>query len=236
MASIGSVAELRRYPVKSLVGEVVTSAEVDTRGLVGDRRWAVRDPDGKLGSGKSTRRFRRMHGLLDLSAEYGAGPVPLIIFPDGRRLSADDPRIHHALSGHVQRQVRLLPEGDVSHFDEGPLHLVTTASLTALSEAHGRPVSTARLRSNLLIDVPALDGLVEDCWIGRALSIGADLVVRIREPMIRCVMLNLPQRGLPSDDGLLDCVATLNNVTFGVVADVLSPGIVHLDDPVALAT
>jgi hypothetical protein len=42
------IVEVRRYPVKSLLGEVIPVAEVDERGLAGDRLWAVRDPDGKL--------------------------------------------------------------------------------------------------------------------------------------------------------------------------------------------
>ncbi|WP_245384737.1 hypothetical protein [Streptomyces avidinii] len=33
--------------------------EVDERGLVGDRLYPVRDADGKLGSGKNTRRSLR---------------------------------------------------------------------------------------------------------------------------------------------------------------------------------
>ncbi|WP_246595259.1 MOSC N-terminal beta barrel domain-containing protein [Actinoplanes auranticolor] len=41
------VLEIRRYPIKSLLGERPPVAEVDQRGLAGDRLWAVRDPDGK---------------------------------------------------------------------------------------------------------------------------------------------------------------------------------------------
>ncbi|WP_203779916.1 MOSC N-terminal beta barrel domain-containing protein, partial [Actinoplanes philippinensis] len=66
------LVEIRRYPVKSLLGEVVEVAAVDARGLVGDRLWAIRDADGKFGSGKNTRRFRRMPGLFDLRAYFDA--------------------------------------------------------------------------------------------------------------------------------------------------------------------
>lgn len=62
------VVEIRRFPVKSMLGEVVAAADAGPRGLTGDRLWAVRDPDGKLGSGKHTRRFRRMPGLFGLRA------------------------------------------------------------------------------------------------------------------------------------------------------------------------
>jgi len=70
LSSVGRVASLHRYPVKSLAGESLAAVEVDARGLAGDRAWAVRDPDGKLGSGKSSRRFRKMDGLLLLSGAY----------------------------------------------------------------------------------------------------------------------------------------------------------------------
>lgn len=43
-----SVISLRRYPVKSMGGESIETAEVDTRGLVGDRSYAVEDDDGSV--------------------------------------------------------------------------------------------------------------------------------------------------------------------------------------------
>jgi uncharacterized protein len=54
---MGVVAALWRYPVKSMAGERLTEAAVGERGLDGDRLYAVRDPAGKFGSGKNTRRF-----------------------------------------------------------------------------------------------------------------------------------------------------------------------------------
>ena len=55
--TVGTVESIWRYPVKSLGGERLTSVDVEARGLAGDRRWAVRDAEGKVGSGKTTRRF-----------------------------------------------------------------------------------------------------------------------------------------------------------------------------------
>jgi len=70
-----------RYPVKSLGGEQIEAGWAD--------EGAVQDGDGKLGSGKNTRRFKRISGLLDLSARYPAAPgpartgPPVITGPDG---------------------------------------------------------------------------------------------------------------------------------------------------------
>jgi uncharacterized protein len=232
--TVGAVLELRRYPVKSLAGETLPVATVDRRGLEGDRRWAVTDTDGKFGSSKSTRRFRKMDGLLQLTASYDRHLNPVIGFPDGRRISGDDPSVHEALSDHVGRTVQLRPEGRVSHFDEGPLHLVTTASLAAIADHHGAPVSTARLRANLLVDVGTATGFVENSWTGQTLAIGADLVISIREPMPRCVMVDLAQHELPAAPGLLDTIGRHNRACVGVVAEVLHAGTTGLGDPVQL--
>ncbi len=221
----GRVAALFRYPVKSLVGEELEEVDVDRRGVHGDRLWSVRDPDGKLGSGKSSRRFRRMDGLLALSAAYD-GDVPVLAFPDGNLLRGDDDAIHGALSEHVGRPVRLEREERVSHFDEGPLHLVTTASLERVARARGRDVDVRRPRANLLVESTDL----EADWAGRRLAIGDEVVVQVLYPMPRCVMLDLPQRGLGAEQGLLRTVTETNLGELGVVADVVAAGHVRRGD------
>jgi uncharacterized protein YcbX len=200
--------------------------------LVGDRRWAVRDLDGKLGSGKNTRRFRRMPGLLDLAARYERDSVPVVTFPDGREVLGDRPEIHEALSAHVGRPVTLAPEAEVSHFDEGPLHVLTTSSLERLSELHGSDIDTRRFRANLVFDTGRDARFDEADWIGLELSIGSEVTVRVREPMVRCVMVDLPQRHLPIDRHLLTTIGRVNDTTLGLVVDVLTPGTLRLGDEV----
>lgn len=223
------VASLRRYPVKSLVGERLEVADVVERGLRGDRLWAVVDEDGKLGSGKSSRRFRKMEGLLDLAASYD-GDVPLITFPDGRSLRGDDPTIDDALSSHVGRSVTLAREAEVSHFDDGPVHLVTTGSLRAVEQHLGEPVDPRRFRPNLVVETGDLDGLVEDAWVGHRLQVG-EVLLEVVAQMPRCVMVNLPQVGLAATR-VLDVVGEINDANLGVLATVVTPGRVRVGDPV----
>lgn len=229
---VGRVAELWRYPVKSLVGERLPAVPIEERGIAADRLWSVRDTDGKFGSGKSTRRFRRMDGLLELSASLD-GDVPAIVFPDGRRLRGDDAAIGETLSAHVGRQVTLGREETVSHFDEGPLHLVTSSSLLELARVFGRSVDPRRLRPNIVLDTGDEPALVEDGWIGRQLTIG-EVVVSIRTGMTRCVMVDLPQVDLAHADGLLKAIGARSDARLGVVVDVVRPGVVREGDPAAL--
>lgn len=207
----------------------------------GDRLWAVRDIDGKFGSGKSTRRFRRMPGLLDLAASYAYDLVPVVSFPDGRQIRGDRPEVHEALSAHVGRPVTLAREADISHFDEAALHLVTTSSIARLSELHGTAVDARRLRANLVIGTGQEPRFDEEEWLGRELAIGPEVIVAVRKPMTRCVMVDLPQAGLPADGHLLSTIAHVNDAKLGLVVDVLIPGTLRLGDPVrpakrALAT
>lgn len=243
---VGRVGELHRYPVKSLGGERPRRVEVDTRGVVGDRLWAVVDKDGRLGSGKTTRRFRRMPGLLDLRATYD-GEVPVVAFPDGRSWRGDDPEVHVALSRHVGRQVRLERESSVAHVDEGPVHVVTTASLAAASG--GRPLDGRRPRANLVLDTAAMNedallrgapaadadvaGFLEDDWVGRRLRVGtAELA--LTAPMPRCVMIGMAQDGLPDDRAVLREVLRRHDGFLGVVADVVASGSFGIGDEVRL--
>lgn len=232
------VVGIRRYPVKSLRGEDLDAVTVDDRGCHGDRLWSVRDPDGKLGSGKSTRRFRRMDGLLALAATYDDG-VPVIAFPDGRRTRGDSPEVHDALSAHVGRPVTLARENDISHFDEGPVHLVTTATLRSAARSgptsDGPAVDWRRTRANLLLEADA-DGFPEHDWVGRRVRVGPELVLRIRGVMPRCVMLNAAQEELPSDPRLLQHLTPLTDGALGVVADVERGGRVSRGDSWELLT
>jgi uncharacterized protein YcbX len=227
---VGSVARLHRYPVKSLGGEQPVEVTLDPRGVVGDRFWAVHDRDGKFGSGKTSRRFRRMPGLLDLRATYD-GEVPVVAFPDGRALRGDDAEVHAALTAHVGRPVRLEREGEVSHYDDGPVHVVTTASLAAA--AAGAPVDPRRTRANLVLDTGDAVGFLEDDWVGRRLGVGT-AELELTAPMPRCVMLGMAQDGLADDRAVLREVLRRHDGILGLVADVVVPGTVALGDEARL--
>lgn len=99
----GSVALLRRYPVKSLLGENLGACDVTGRGLAGDRVLAlVHRETGKVASAKNPRLWR---DLLRLAA--ASGPDVKIAFPDGTAMASTDPGIHAALSEFLGHPVTL---------------------------------------------------------------------------------------------------------------------------------
>jgi MOSC domain-containing protein len=100
---IGSVALLRRYPVKSMLGESLRACDVTGRGLAGDRVLAlVHRETGKVASAKNPRQWR---DLLRLAAT--SGPDVKIAFPDGTAMASTDPGVHAALSEFLGQPVTL---------------------------------------------------------------------------------------------------------------------------------
>ena len=85
---VGSVADLWRFPVKSMRGERLEEAELTEGGLVGDRAYALIDSDtGKVVSAKSVRLFPDLLGCRAAfvgAPRSGHEPPPVrITLPDG---------------------------------------------------------------------------------------------------------------------------------------------------------
>lgn len=231
--ALGIVTKLWRYPVKSMQGEPCESLDMHTRGVAGDRLFALRDTHGKFGSGKSTRRFRQIDGLFEFQAVY-AGEVPVIRFPDGRTMRGDHPDIHTALSHTLGQPVTLVREASISHLDAGPVHLLTTAALTWLrTMLPDVDVDARRFRPNLVIDVPGATP-VERSWLGKMLCVGKAVWLRVSAATERCGMVAFAQAELPYDARILRCITQEAALRFGVYAEVLVPGRIKRGDSVTV--
>lgn len=213
------IAELWRYPIKSIAGHRVDALELDARGVVGDRQFAVVDQDGKFGSGKDTNRFRRMDGLLDVRWEGDE-----LHFPDGTHAPRSD--ADAAFSRFLGHPVQVKEEGTVSHLDAQPVHLLTTASLSWLGAELGEHVEVERFRPNLLLEVEGTSP-VEMGWVGRTLSFG-DVRLEISHKTKRCRMIDLSQGDLPRNSRVLRTLGDLVQVQFGAYAQVQGQGEVRV--------
>ena len=224
------VVALQRFPVKSLTGERRDHLDVDERGCVGDRVWSVRTADGKIGSGKNTRRFAAVPGLLEVRAEELDGRI-MITFPNGSRCPVDSNEAAQLLSRHLGRPVTLVSESSVSHFDDGPVSLIGSASVEALGAERGQEVDPARFRANVQLETD--EPFVEDTWIGRQVVIGT-AVLRVTATSPRCVMIDMETADLPEQHGNLIAIGRLNDACLGVIAAVETPGRISLGDAIEI--
>jgi uncharacterized protein YcbX len=120
---IGRVREIWRYPVKSMMGEQLTQAELDPGGLPGDRAWAVRD---EVRGG--IRGAKKIAGLMRLAARYVSPPkrdqvsAPEIALLDGTSVRADASDAAARVSAAVETSVTLwplMPAEALEHYRRG---------------------------------------------------------------------------------------------------------------------
>jgi uncharacterized protein YcbX len=126
-----------------------------------------------------------------------------------------------------------MPPG--TFFDLALLHILTTSTLNKYRQLYpdGR-FEPRRFRPNIIIDTGDQEGFVENEWIGKTLSIGSEVKIKITGPCPRCVMTTLPQGDLPKDTGILKTAAQHNGVHVGAYAAVVSPGEIRIGDAVRI--
>ncbi|MER7751825.1 MOSC N-terminal beta barrel domain-containing protein [Kitasatospora sp. NPDC097643] len=236
MSVIATVQRLRRYPVKSLLGEDLREAEVDRGGLERDRARALLDLDtGKVASAKNPRLWA---GLLDCAATATADGGVAVTGPDGRCIdeaglsellgrkvsliaerppgasidrSVPEQVLAHGIEAEVEGTVVELGRGTPggSFVDFAPLHLLTTSSLAAAGAES--EVEAERYRPNLVLRTEG-EGFVENDWVGRELTIGATLRLNVLVPTPRCAVPTLRHGPLPRRADALRIPAERNRV------------------------
>ena len=191
-------------------------------------------------------------------------PAVRLTLPDGTALTSESEDVDEVLSDSLGRAVALtevraeqefsaeeyipdteglerrdtvteweLPDG--TFFDLAVVHLLTTATLERLRELYpaGR-FEARRFRPNIVISTVER-GFVENDWVGRTVTVGENVRLRITRATPRCVMTTLAQSDLPKDPGILRTVAQNNAANVGVYADVISPGAIYRGDPVVVS-
>lgn len=224
------VIPVRRYPVKAMGGESLQHVEVDARGLVGDRWFAVTDADGKIATGKNSRRFRRHDEVFSYAARTDAEGVR--VRGPGGEWSVGEAALDAALTADLGTPVRVLPEGAVRHQDGGQVSLVGTASLAWCAERWGLDADPRRLRVNLLVETD--EPFVEETWVGATLAIGSARF-EVSERVVRCRMVDVPQDGAAAERGLLKPLGEERDTSLAVYLSVIVPGEVAVGGPVVVS-
>jgi len=207
------VAALWRYPVKSLAGEALETAQLTSNGIVGDRVVVVRGPEG-------IRTARRYFRLLGLKGTLGSEGTPQV---NGL------PWWHE----EAQRLVRLAAGRDAwleewqgpERFDILPLLVATDGAVAAF----GRDVR--RLRPNLLVG--GVGGMEEVGWPGAELRVSG-AVIRLRSLRSRCVMTTVDPDTLERDPSVLRDIVRRFDGRVALDADVAQGGDVRVGDAVTL--
>lgn len=145
---------LRRYPVKSMLGEEVASSEVTPSGLTGDRGLAlIHRTTGRVASAKNPRLWRALLTLTARSAGPAArttgDPAVSITLPDGRTVKSTDADVDDILSRFLGQDVTLTadppPDAAMEHADPDQVILggvTAQADISLVQISAGAPPGT----------------------------------------------------------------------------------------------
>ncbi len=191
-------------------------------------------------------------------------PPVRITLPNGQSIRSNDNELNTRLTESFRRTVTLsspssievefegyIPEGiqeldnpgtvfskaspEDTFFDIAMVHIITTSTIETLRKlTPDSRIEPRRFRPNLILDVPEAEGFIEEQWVGKIITIGDHVQLKILQPTKRCIMTTLAQGDLPNDPNVLRTLARQNNGNFGVYAEVVKTGLVKAGDCVVI--
>jgi uncharacterized protein YcbX len=208
------IKEIWRYPLKSMAGESLQTAEITGRGIAGDRIIQARNAAGRIFTARTRPELLRHRAILAANGE---------VLVDGRPWGAESvAQDVEAAAGHG---VRLVRNDADDRFDVLPL-LVTTDGMFAAVGHDPR-----RFRPNLIIG--GVDGLAERQWEGSQLRIG-EVLIGMEDLRGRCIMTTFDPDTGKQDLSVLRRIQREFDGVLGLNSFVVTPGTISVGDTVDL--
>ena len=208
------VAQIWRYPVKSMGGEKITRAVVSSLGIEGDRVVHVKDARGHVITARSHHRLLGHHATLNESGE------PVV---DG--LLWSDPKVRKDVVDIVGPGAKLVRDESIDRFDVLPLLVATDGAIVAFGH------DGQRLRPNLVIG--GVEGLAERSWPGQCLRIG-EVMIGIQDLRGRCITTTFDPDSLKQDRQVLTDIVRKFGGTLALNCYVIRGGEIRVGDAVEL--
>jgi len=214
---IGQVEAIFRYPVKSMRGQPLETANLGWHGIEGDRRLALQRIDNRSGMPWLT--ASKLPDLLLFSpqqrGEGAQGDIPTHIrTPDGKQM----PVFGEELAAEVERrhgapvQMMQLRHGI---FDEASISVIASDTVREIGQLAGRSLDVRQFRPNIVVRLLRSGPFQEDGWLGGVLSFGEGddapaVTVTMRD--LRCGMVNLdPDSARPAPEVMKTIVRANQN-------------------------
>lgn len=208
------IQEIWRYPVKSMAGELLKTADITEHGISGDRIIQVRNASGRIFTARTRPGLLRHRAMLDENGE---------VLVDERPWNTE--QVARDVEDAAGQGARLVRSDAEDRFDVLPL-LVTTDGMFA-AVGHDR----RRFRPNLVIGGVA--GLAERQWEGAQLQIG-EVVIGMDDLRSRCIMTTFDPDTGKQDLSVLRRVQKEFDGVLGLNSYVVTPGRISVGDPVEL--
>ncbi len=230
------ISQIWRYPIKSIGGESLSTAEVGVTGLGGDRGWGLADP--ATGNVLTARREPRL--LLATCRLLDGHPVTT---------TEEGAELHTSVdySEWLGRPVELAAADEAGGVFENPMdpfgetdwiswtgpggawHDSGRTRVSMVSTTTLRDWDQRRFRANVILDGDGEDALVE-----RSIRLGS-CTLEITKQIDRCVMVTRPQPGLDRNLEVLKTLIRERDNHLAVGGLVTEPGRIQVGDELTMA-
>jgi uncharacterized protein len=226
---IGQVEAIFRYPVKSMGGERLETANLGWHGTDGDRRLGLR----RLGdrSGFPWLTASKLPELILFTPQRGEdrdhGDLPTHVrTPDGKEMPVFGEDLAAEIGGRYGSPVEMM---QMKHgiFDEASISVIASGTVAEIGRLAGRTLDVRRFRPNVVVSSLRPHPFQEDEWVGGVLAFGEGddapvITVTMRD--LRCSMVNLdPDSARPAPE-VMKAIVGANQNNAGIYGTVTRTG------------
>lgn len=235
MKRVGSLQRIFRHPVKAMRGQQLTSCQIDSFGLYGDRSYYFLDEsrDGKYLSADAVPALLGYEVTMPEEVHSLHYPEVHVLARDGSAFTWGEGLFAHVAQTAKRPVVpmRSTPQEGGKNWEDHIL-LVTDASLREIARlAEVEELDPRRFRGNLVIVLDDDEPFAEDRWLGKQLQI-QDVLLQVNKPCDRCMYVNIDPDTLQMNKAILKTCAKRHDNSFGVYASVVRTGSVSVGDAV----
>jgi uncharacterized protein YcbX len=236
---IGHVQAIFRYPVKSMGGEALETAELGWHGLESDRRLAFRRMGDRGGFPWLT--ASKLPELVLFAPQRrgdGApGDLPTHVrAPDGQVMEVFGEELDAEVGRRYGAPVQLM---QMKHgiFDEASISVIASDTVGEIGRLAGRSLDIRRFRPNVVVRLLRPDAFREDEWVGGMLRFGEGddaPAVNVTMRDLRCSMVNLDPDTASSAPEVMKAIVRANQNTAGIYGTVTRTGRVAVGQSIVL--
>ena len=237
LLEIGHIEALFRYPVKSMRGEPLATANLGWHGLDGDRRLAIRRLDDRTGFPWLTAGKLPDLVLFTPQPQQDSAGLPTHIrTPNSEDLTVFSEALAADIAHRHGAPVQMM---HFKHgiFDDAAISLIASATVDEIASQAYRPPDVRRFRPNIVVRLLHPAPFAEDKWLGSVLSFGDALdapAITVTTHDVRCSMVNLdPDSAHPTPE-ILKAIVRANHNNAGVYAAVTRTGQLAVGQPIFL--
>jgi uncharacterized protein len=236
---LGHVSAIFRYPIKSMSGESLDSAQIGWHGVAGDRRFGFRRLADRGGfPWLSASRLPELLLYQPFGCQHTTGePLPTHVrSPDGTEYELAGDELLEEVATRHRGDLELM---HFKHgiFDDADISAIASATVRSIASQAGYREDVRRFRPNLLIDTKCAEPFEEDRWVGKVLEFGSDATgpaISITMRDLRCSMINLDPDTAQLNAEFMKTVVRMNDNYAGVYGTVIRTGEIRVGQIVSL--